>query len=133
MGTRKTIYINDSNKWLIGAIKALLKESDQLGIRCTESDIVVAALEQYLHKYKGVKIQKKENKVKQTGLKRTVMCPVSKGWLFDRIDELVQLKQAVGVKASFSHELCNLAAASLTASQGLGKIARETLSNFKSI
>lgn len=129
---RKTIYIRKHNLWILQAIKEVLTKADELGIRCTDSDVVVNALTEYLQEYKksNVKPLVKEPKGK-VELKRTVTCPVQKEWLFQRVEELVKVKKLAGIHTSFSFELCNLAIAGLTSNQEYGTISRNTLKNFK--
>lgn len=129
---RKTIYFRNEDRWILSAIKAMLKEADEIGVRCSESDVVVSALKEYLSRYKNTSnISRKYPVV--TELKKTVMCPKSKDWVFERVEDLVRLKQAVGIHTSFSYELVQLAASALTGSIEYGKIQANMLKNFKDL
>lgn len=132
-GVRKSVYVKSQDKWILNAVKTLLRECDEVGIRCTESDVVVSALREYLKKYRKAPTIGSKPKAIAEGLKKTVMCPINKAWLFDRINELVRLKQAVGVSTSFSYEICQLAISGLTSNQDYGKICRQTIKNFNDI
>ncbi len=129
--SRKTFYIKKEDKWLFGAIQALLKEADSLGLRVTESEVVVAALREYLKKYKNTSCNKLEAKPQVTESKRTFMCPVKYTHLLDRVDDLVRIKRLGGVSSSFSYELAKLALAGLTGTTEYGKIQRDLLASFK--
>ena len=129
--SRKTFYIRKEDKWLYGAIQALLKEADGIGVRATESEVVVAALKEYLSKYKNVAGVKTEKKPQVTGNKRTFMCPTQYTNLLDRVDDLVRIKRLGGTSTSFSYELAKLALAGLTGATEYGKIQRELLNSFK--
>jgi len=128
---RKTFYVRKGSIWVLQAIKALLKECDEVGIRCTDSDVIVNALAEYLHKYKKCEVVEKPKVARNTELKKTITCSNEKAWLFDRVDEIVRIKQAMGINTSFSYELCTLAISGLTANEGVGKINRDMLKNFK--
>ena len=128
---RKTFYVRKQNLWLLQAIKAVLKEADELGVRCTDSDVVVSALTEYLQKYKKYEVVDKPKSTVFMDLKKTITCPRDKAWLFERIEQLVKIKQATGIHTSFSYELISLAIAGLTNPVGLGTINRDLLRNFK--
>ncbi len=132
-GTRKTIYIRQHDRWLLNAIKQLLKDCDEVGVRCTESDVVCSALRSYLEKYNKSPSVKVNVQAVPEGLKKTVTCPANKSWLFDRVNDLVRIKQSGGVNTSFSYELCQLAISGLTSTEGYGKICRDAIQRCKEL
>ena len=111
---RKCFYIREADAWILPAIQALLKEADELGVRCTESDVIINALRQFLEKYKKYETGERDKPPVLVGLKRTIQCPVGKADLFERVEEIVAAKQSAGIHTSFSYELCSLAVAGMT-------------------
>lgn len=128
---RKTFYVRKQNLWLLQAIKAVLKECDEVGVRATDSDVIASALTEYLQKYKKCDVVEKPKAIVNTELKKTVTCPTEKSWLFERIEQLVKIKQATGIHTSFSYEVCSLLQAALTSDTELAKINRALMKNFK--
>ncbi len=128
---RKSFYIRNNDLWILEAIKAVLKQADGVGIRCTDSDVIVNALSEYLQEYKRVQTKTTPITKSVVELKRTVTCPTQKAHLFERIEEIVKIKKATGVHTSFSYELIMLALAGLTSNQDYGTMMRTMLKNFK--
>ena len=75
---RKTVYFRKQNMWLLQAIKAVLKEADELGVRATDSDVIASALTEYLQKYKKCNVVEKPKSTVNTELKKTVTCKQKK-------------------------------------------------------
>jgi hypothetical protein len=132
-GIAKTFYVPAKKRWILRAIAAVKRKAlAQFGTHLSDSDVIVDCVSDGLFDYRKVTpivtpcIPQRRGG-KKVELKRTVRSPESQRWLFERIEDIMEIKRQMGMKTSFSQEIVSLAALGLTGASDHAIILRRML------
>lgn len=128
-GTRISVYVRPADQWVFAAIEAFQEHArTEYGVDLSKSDVVTEALSELLSEYRNVtSTPKKGVPPAAVRSKRSIRCSNDLAWVFQRVDDIVNIKRELGMPTSFSQELIHLARNTLLSDTPYGKMVRAML------